>query len=222
MPALIIKKNGTIVRIVRLPEGETRIGRAAGNALVLDSATASRAHALVLRRGSFVTVRDLQSTNGTAVNQALISLTPLLDGDVVHIADHDILYLAGDVASAETLPERPAPVPDHAAETAHGALAGLEAGKDASGQRIGGPRGARWVGDGVAFTLLAQGREIEVIVTSDALRSHFGAGLHAADEASRALMAYEENHVTINVAAWARYGRDRREPVVVRASDFAL
>jgi hypothetical protein len=113
-------------------------------------------------------------------------------------------------------------VPDQAAETAHAALADPGMGKDASGHRIGGPRGARWVGDGVAFTLLAQGREIEVIVTSDALWSHFGTGLHATDEASRAIMAYEENHVTINVAAWARYGRDRREPVVVRASDFAL
>ena len=58
---------------------------------------------------------------------------------------------------------------------------------DASGHRIGGSRGARWVGNGVAFTPPAQGREIEALITDDALASHFGAYVHASDGASRAV-----------------------------------
>jgi hypothetical protein len=93
-------------------------------------------------------------------------------------------------------------------------------GVDASGHRIGGTRGARWVGNGVAFTLPAQGREIAALITDDALALHFGAYVHAADGGSRAVTAYEENHVAINVAAWSRYDATHREPIVVRSSDF--
>jgi len=219
MPTLIVTKNGVSLRNVRLLEGEFRIGRSLRNHLVLPSATISKTHVVLTRRGNFVTLHDLHSTNGTLVNGDAVSLRPLLDRDIIQICNYEMMYLDRDFAAAEVI-EDPRPEPlDEVMETERAPLASVP-GLDASGQRIGGSRGARWVGHGVAFALPAYGREIEALITDDALATHFGAYVHASDGASRAVSAYEVNHVAINVAAWSRYGATQREPIIVRSSDF--
>ena len=60
-------------REVALHEGETLIGRGSDCALVLDGALVSRRHAIVRVEGTRVTVTDLGSRNGTAVNGRRIS-----------------------------------------------------------------------------------------------------------------------------------------------------
>ncbi len=219
MPTLIVTKNAKVRRMVRLREGEFRIGRGPGNHLVLPAGTVSKAHAILTAVGHFVTLHDLHSTNGTLVNGDDVSVRPLLDNDIIQICDFEMLFIDRELLSAEILPDPP-PEPIVEAVETEPAPMELPAGFDASGHRIGGPRGARWVGNGVAFTLPAQGRELDALITDDALASHFGAYVHAADGASRAVSAYEENHVAINVAAWSRYDTTHREPIVVRSSDF--
>jgi len=219
MPTLIVTKNGVSLRIVRLLEGEFRIGRSMSNHLVLASATVSKVHVVLTRQGRFVTLHDVHSTNGTLVNGDDVSVRPLLDRDIIQICNFEMMFLDRDFASAEVIEDPPS---EPVAEPVETERAPLEAaiGVDAGGHRIGGSRGARWVGNGVAFTLPAQGREIQALITDDALASHFGAYVHAADGASRAVSAYEENHVAINVAAWSRYDTTRREPIIVKSSDF--
>ena len=219
MPTLIVTKNGVSLRIVRLLEGEFRIGRSMSNHLVLASGTVSKAHVVLTRQGRFVTLHDLHSTNGTLVNGDDVSVRPLLDRDIIQICNFEMMFLDRDFASAEVIKDPP---PEPVTESVETKRAPLEAaiGVDAGGHRIGGSRGARWVGNGVAFALPAQGREIEALITDDALASHFGAYVHAADGASRAVSAYEENHVAINVAAWSRYDTTHREPIIVKSSDF--
>ncbi|MDM0026338.1 DUF1488 family protein [Variovorax saccharolyticus] len=219
MPTLIVTKNGIALRNVRLLEGEFRIGRSKSNHLVFPSATVSKTHVVLTRQGRFVTLHDLHSTNGTLVNGDEVMLRPLLDRDIIQICDYEMMYLDRDFASAEVIEDPPL---DPEVEDLETDRAPLEAARDvdANGHRIGGSRGARWVGNGVAFALAAQGREIQALITDDALASHFGASVHAADGASRAVSAYEENHVAINVAAWSRYDATQREPIIVRASDF--
>jgi hypothetical protein len=219
MPTLIVTKNGVALRNVRLLEGEFRIGRSLSNHLVLPSTTVSKTHAVLTRLGRFVTLHDLHSTNGTLVNGDDVALRPLLDRDVIQICNYEMMYLDRDFASAEII-EDPQPEPvEEAAPTQRAPLEPAR-GIDAGGHRIGGTRGARWVGNGVAFALPVQGREIEALITDDALAAHFGAYVHASDGASRAVSAYEENHVAINVAAWSRYDATHREPIIVRSSDF--
>ncbi len=77
------------------------------------------------------------------------------------------------------------------------------------------PRGARWVGNGVAFTLPAQGREIEALITDDALASHFGAYVHASDGASRAVSQR-------CVVAKAQMGRHVLDMLHAAVQDFDL
>ena len=81
-------------------------------------------------------------------------------------------------------------------------------------------RRAQSVGEGVAFSLLTRGREVPALITYDALATHFGAYAFGEDGCSRAVDAFEANHVAINVAATYRYETLQQEPVILRARDF--
>ena len=65
----------------------TRIGRAPGCELQIDSSSVSRYHALILKGPRDVIVEDLNSTNGVIVNGRKISRQLLNDGDLVTIGD---------------------------------------------------------------------------------------------------------------------------------------
>jgi hypothetical protein len=61
------------------------LGRSSGCDLVLDDANASRRHAELRRRGDSVTIVDLDSTNGTAVNGKRVREQALSPGDTITI-----------------------------------------------------------------------------------------------------------------------------------------
>jgi chromosome segregation ATPase len=65
----------------------TRIGRAPGCDLQIDSSSVSRNHALILLGPHDAIIEDLNSTNGVLVNGRKISRQPLRDGDLVLIGD---------------------------------------------------------------------------------------------------------------------------------------
>jgi chromosome segregation ATPase len=65
----------------------TRIGRAPGCELQIESSSVSRHHALVLMGQRDVIIEDLNSTNGVLVNGRKVSRQLLNDGDMVMIGD---------------------------------------------------------------------------------------------------------------------------------------
>ena len=65
----------------------TRIGRAPGCELHVESSSVSRHHALVLRSSSDVIIEDLQSTNGVLVNGRKVTRQLLTNGDIVTIGE---------------------------------------------------------------------------------------------------------------------------------------
>jgi two-component system, cell cycle response regulator len=72
------------------------MGRGAENTLVLEGDSISRRHARIERRGSSYSVVDLQSTNGTYVNDELIEgQCQLRKGDQIKIGDTILKYLSG-------------------------------------------------------------------------------------------------------------------------------
>jgi len=91
-PSLIME-NGDVFPI---PDGETTVGREAGNGLSLVAeSTVSRKHASVVRSGNDVLVRDLGSSNGTFVNGVKIATdTSLRPGDQVQFGQVRFRYEA--------------------------------------------------------------------------------------------------------------------------------
>jgi two-component system, cell cycle response regulator len=72
------------------------LGRGAENTLVLEGDSISRRHARIDRRGSGYRVVDLQSTNGTYVNDELIEgECQLRRGDQIKIGDTILKFLSG-------------------------------------------------------------------------------------------------------------------------------
>lgn len=215
-------RGARFVRSIRIPEGEVRIGRWDGNEVVLPSRKVSRIHALLSYRGGAATIKDARSTNGTFVNGERIDAMSVLDGDRLQLADVELLFCRQDDPAAELAQARLAPGPD-ASATAHGVLGGAaspNAHEVTPSLLAPRPRRAESVGEGVAFTLPMRGRDVSALITYDALASHFGAYAFGEDGGSRAVDAYEANHLAIHVAATYRYQQFLQEPVVLRARDF--
>jgi chromosome segregation ATPase len=65
----------------------TRIGRAPGCELHIDSSSVSRHHALVLANSRDIIIEDLHSTNGVLVNGRKVTRQLLTDGDILTIGE---------------------------------------------------------------------------------------------------------------------------------------
>jgi len=77
------------------------IGRDAENHIVLDRDSVSRRHARIVQQNAMRVVMDLNSTNGTYVNDQPIRSHALANGDHIKIGDTIFKYLAGhDVESS--------------------------------------------------------------------------------------------------------------------------
>jgi hypothetical protein len=72
----------------------TRIGRATGCELQIDSGSVSRHHALVVVGPREAIIEDLNSTNGVLVNGRKVTRQPLRDGDAITIGETQFRYLA--------------------------------------------------------------------------------------------------------------------------------
>lgn len=80
-----------------------RIGRDRGCDVALDDESASRVHSEIVRRESEFVLRDLQSTNGTFLNDARVTECSLQNGDRIGVGDTVMLL------QLEQKEDRPAP-----------------------------------------------------------------------------------------------------------------
>ena len=72
----------------------TRIGRAVGCELHIDSSSVSRHHALIVAGTREAIIEDLNSTNGVILNGRKVTRQVLSDGDILTIGDIQFRYLA--------------------------------------------------------------------------------------------------------------------------------
>ena len=71
-----------------LPEGETHIGRSRPNPVLLPDESVSKLHALIRRTGDRIEIMDLDSKNGTRVNQrSVTSVQRIQPGDLISIGN---------------------------------------------------------------------------------------------------------------------------------------
>jgi len=83
----------------------TRIGRAAGCELHIDSTSVSRHHALLLKGTRDLIIEDLNSTNGVVVNGRKVTRQLLNNGDLVTIGD--VQFRVGLKPPARPVPDAP-------------------------------------------------------------------------------------------------------------------
>jgi DNA-binding SARP family transcriptional activator len=79
----------------------TRIGRLPDNDVVLDDASVSRNHAVIIDTGTSFVISDLRSANGVAVGDKRIRGTATLNnGDRIRICDHEFIFEISPRASS--------------------------------------------------------------------------------------------------------------------------
>jgi hypothetical protein len=113
-----VPANDWSAELIRIDNGQpvthvlsrrTRIGRAAGCELQIDSSSVSRHHALVLVGPRETIIEDLNSTNGVLINGRKVSRQLLSDGDAITIGDIQFRYIARPVMPADANAAEPGP-----------------------------------------------------------------------------------------------------------------
>lgn len=100
---LLVLDNGQIVHSLSVPVGPLTIGRAPGNTLVLQRTAISSHHALLVRDGDRLHVRDLGSTNGLFIGNVRTTDGYLGPDDTLRIGDLELRIQCG-AASDEPSP----------------------------------------------------------------------------------------------------------------------
>src|SRR4030067_181952 len=102
MAKMILKFNDVVIDQIVLKQGDMNIGRRPGSEILLDNRAVSGNHASIFTIGEDSFVQDLNSTNGTFVNNKRISKHHLDDGDVITIGNHSLTYRNEKAVKSET------------------------------------------------------------------------------------------------------------------------
>ncbi len=106
MAKLVILNQGMTGRTFELNVDRTTVGRVEENTFQIADSSVSSRHAEILRQGSEILVRDLNSTNGTFINGEKISEAVLQPGQVLRLGQVELKIDDGQPISAPM----PAPV----------------------------------------------------------------------------------------------------------------
>ncbi|MBU0544012.1 MAG: FHA domain-containing protein [Proteobacteria bacterium] len=103
MPILTLKFKDNVIKEYDLEKGKSlSIGRREENNIVIDNLAVSGHHAKIDSVGEGFLATDLQSKNGSFVNEQFISTHWLKHGDVITIGKHSIVF---EYKDGETKPE---------------------------------------------------------------------------------------------------------------------
>jgi len=96
VPYLIIKKNEEIISETEIHNTPFKIGRLPDNDVLLPDLSVSREHCVIFKDADEYYIRDLESKNGTFLNNIRI-VTPqkLKDGDIIEIGDYTCVFKLG-------------------------------------------------------------------------------------------------------------------------------
>jgi pSer/pThr/pTyr-binding forkhead associated (FHA) protein len=111
MSRLVLKFEGTVLKEVPLGTRPVTIGRAPDNDIPIDNLAVSNYHARVYVEAGSLVVEDLNSLNGSFLNDIRVERAMLKDGDTVLIGKHHILVDQVNDAAVPVDGWRKAPAP---------------------------------------------------------------------------------------------------------------
>lgn len=91
MARLVLKFENTVLKEVPIGGRPVTIGRAPDNDIPIDNLAVSNYHARVYSEAGRLVVEDLDSLNGTLVNELRVERSTLRDGDSILIGKHHVL-----------------------------------------------------------------------------------------------------------------------------------
>ncbi len=121
MPKLLIKFEAAFIRELKLDKPSFTVGRKPDNDIALDNAAVSGHHCKFYESGGTWFVEDLNSTNGTFVNNKKVLKAGLKNGDSVTLIKYTLIF----VSEAPPTPAE-VPLPQQKQKTPQGALEVLE------------------------------------------------------------------------------------------------
>lgn len=92
MPKLYLMLKDKVVSEAPLEKSVFTVGRAPGNDLVIDNLAVSGFHAKIVNDNGIYAVEDLNSTNGTFVNDRRVSRIQLKNNDVITVGKHALIF----------------------------------------------------------------------------------------------------------------------------------
>jgi len=92
MPDLIVKLGDKIIQKYLFDKEIMSIGRARDNDIVIENLSVSRNHVRIRRSDKKYILTDLNSANGTFVNNVRVNKIELFDGDVITVGKHTIQF----------------------------------------------------------------------------------------------------------------------------------
>ena len=99
-PRLVAIAGPVSTRIFPLDKGEVFLGRAETNEIVIDDKSMSRRHCVILKDGSVFQLKDLDSHNGTFVNDLPVRERVLEHGDRLRIGNSLFLFVVEEAEPA--------------------------------------------------------------------------------------------------------------------------
>ena len=91
---------GKLLKQIETDKGEITIGRGTNNDIQIDNLGVSKTHAKIIKGPDAYTVVDLNSTNGTNLNDKPIKKAKLAPKDILTIGKHTLSITALDEAKA--------------------------------------------------------------------------------------------------------------------------
>jgi len=95
VPKLTLSFKGKLLKYFPIGEGETIIGSAPENTVFIDSLAIQPRHASITIEGDKAILRDLETPDGTFINNARVDTEyQLKSGDAIRVGKHNLIYTA--------------------------------------------------------------------------------------------------------------------------------
>lgn len=98
MARLIVEHNSQVLKDYSFGKKSVTVGRSDDNTIVLDDLAVSGYHARLDKKGVDYILTDLQSTNGTFLNNTNVVSHKLAHGDRIVIGEHTLLFVGTEMA----------------------------------------------------------------------------------------------------------------------------
>lgn len=90
MLTISLKFKNSEIKTVETDKAEITIGRNPGNDIHIDNLGVSKQHAKIIKQDGAYVIEDLNSTNGTFINEKRVARAVLNDNDEIHIGKHSL------------------------------------------------------------------------------------------------------------------------------------